>query len=166
MGRGASPALIQKGYEQMTNANRQVQDSVPRPVPSHLQAVADRGAKAADRAYEPAQRQEPEPPRAEPARTDADDLRIVMTTASEGLFEMQRVAIDLFGNVVQTNLRMTLEWVRLADPVPFVGVQQRCFLDGLGAFAEGSATVVRGARATTDQVLQRLTALQTQVAAE
>ena len=54
---------------------------------------------------------------------------------------------------MQTNLRVTQELVRLANPSPLVELQQRFVREYLDVVLESSATLVRAVRRTAEQTL-------------
>jgi hypothetical protein len=62
----------------------------------------------------------------------------------------------LFEGVVRTNLRAAQELFRLANPAPFVELQQRFAREYTDALLQNSATLVRAVRRTADEALRPL----------
>ena len=57
---------------------------------------------------------------------------------------------------MQTNLRAAQELLRLANPAPFVELQQRFAREYTDALMRNSATLVRAVRRTADETLRPL----------
>ena len=62
----------------------------------------------------------------------------------------------LIEGVVQTNLRAAQELFRLANPAPFVELQQRFAREYTDTLLRNSATLVRAVRRTADETLRPL----------
>src|SRR5215212_4470313 len=86
---------------------------------------------------------------AEATRGTSENMRRLMTlpNAAEGdLRDIQRSMTGLFEGVVQTNLRVAQELFRLANPAPFVELQQRFVREYTDALLRNGATLVRAMR--------------------
>lgn len=95
----------------------------------------------------------------ETAQGTAEDFRTLLTlpsVADRGLQELHHGVNTLVEGVVQTNLRATQEIFRLANPAPFVELQQRYVREYVSAVLEGSAAIVRAVRQTAEQTLPPL----------
>ena len=62
----------------------------------------------------------------------------------------------LVEGVVQTNLRAAQELFRMANPAPFVELQQRFAREYTDMLMQNSATLVRAMRRTADETLRPL----------
>ena len=62
----------------------------------------------------------------------------------------------MFEGVVQTNLRAAQELFRLANPAPFVELQQRFAREYTDTLVQNGATLVRAMRRTADETLRPL----------
>jgi hypothetical protein len=69
---------------------------------------------------------------------------------------MQQGVTGLVEGVVQTNLRAAQELFRLANPAPFVELQQRFAREYTDTLLRNSATLVRAMRRTADETLRPL----------
>ena len=76
--------------------------------------------------------------------------------AEGGLRDIQRSMAGLFEGVVQTNLHAAQELFRLANPAPFVELQQRFAREYTDTLVQNSATLVRAMRRTADETLRPL----------
>ena len=76
--------------------------------------------------------------------------------AEGGLRDLQQGMTGLFEGVVQTNLRVAQELFRLANPAPFVELQQRFVREYTDTLVQNSATLVRAMRRTADETLRPL----------
>jgi hypothetical protein len=76
--------------------------------------------------------------------------------AQGGLRDLQQGVTGLVEGVVQTNLRAAQELFRLANPAPFVELQQRFAREYTDALLRNSATLVRAVRRTADETLRPL----------
>ncbi|GAA0600029.1 hypothetical protein GCM10009416_42550 [Craurococcus roseus] len=89
----------------------------------------------------------------------SENVRRLMTlpnAAEGGLRDMQQGVTGLFEGVVQTNLRVAQELFRLANPAPFVELQQRFVREYTDTLVQNSATLVRAMRRTADETLRPL----------
>ena len=96
---------------------------------------------------------------AETARVTSEDMRryFVLPQAAEGgLRDTQQAMAGLVEGVVQTNLRVTQEWLRLSNPAAVVELQQRFVREYLDALMTGTVTLVRAVRRTADETLRPL----------
>lgn len=95
----------------------------------------------------------------ETAQGTAEDMRTLLTlpsVADRGLQDLNQGVTQLVEGVVQTNLRATQELFQLANPAPFVELQQRFVREYISAMLEGSAAIVRAVRQTAEQTLPPL----------
>ena len=76
--------------------------------------------------------------------------------AEGGLRDLQQGVTGLFEGVVQTNLRAAQEVFRLANPAPFVELQQRFAREYTDTMLRNGATLVRAVRRTADETLRPL----------
>ena len=76
--------------------------------------------------------------------------------ARGGLQDLQQSMAGIAERILQTNLRASQEFFRLASPTAFIDLQQRFVRDYLNTLMEGSATVIRAIRRTADQTLRPL----------
>lgn len=89
----------------------------------------------------------------------SENVRRLMTlpnAAEGGLRDMQQGVTSLFEGVVQTNMRVVQEMFRLANPAPFVELQQRFVREYTDTLVNNSATLVRAMRRTADETLRPL----------
>ena len=96
---------------------------------------------------------------AEAARGTTENVRQLMAlpnAAEGGLRDLQQGVTGLVEGVVQTNLRAAQELFRLANPAPFVELQQRFAREYTDALLRNSATLVRAMRRTADETLRPL----------
>ena len=96
---------------------------------------------------------------AEAARGTTENMRQLMAlpnAAEGGLRDMQQGVTGLVEGVVQTNLRAAQELFRLANPAPFVELQQRFAREYTDTVLRNSATLVRAMRRTADETLRPL----------
>ena len=96
---------------------------------------------------------------ADAARGTTENVRRLMAlpnAAQGGLRDFQQGVTGLFEGVVQTNLRAAQEVLRLANPAPFVELQQRFAREYTDALLQNSATLVRAVRRTADETLRPL----------
>ena len=92
-------------------------------------------------------------------RSTVEDVRALLTlpkAADRGLQELHHGVTALVEGVVQTNLRATQELFRLANPAPFVELQQRFVREYISAMLEGGAAIVRAVRQTAEETLPPL----------
>src|SRR5918993_4255030 len=76
--------------------------------------------------------------------------------AEGGLRDIQQGMVGLVEGVVQTNLRAAQELFRLANPAPFVELQQRFAREYTDTLVRNGATLVRAVRRTADETLRPL----------
>jgi Phasin protein len=96
---------------------------------------------------------------AEAARGTTENVRRFLSlpnSAEGGLRDLQQGVTSLVEGVVQTNLRAAREVFRLADPAPFVELQQRFAREYTDAVLQNSAVLVRAVRRTADEALRPL----------
>jgi hypothetical protein len=96
---------------------------------------------------------------ADAARGTTENVRQLMAlpnAAEGGLRDLRQGVTDLFEGVVQTNLRAAQEVFRLANPAPFVELQQRFAREYTDTLLRNSATLVRAVRRTADETLRPL----------
>ena len=96
---------------------------------------------------------------ADAARGTTENVRQLMSlpnAAEGGLRDMQQGVTGLVEGVVQTNLRAAQELFRLANPAPFVELQQRFAREYTDTMLRNGATLVRAVRRTADETLRPL----------
>ena len=96
---------------------------------------------------------------AEAARGTTENMRQLMAlpnAAEGGLRDIQQGVTGLVEGVVQTNLRAAQELFRLANPAPFVELQQRFAREYTDTLLRNSAALVRAVRRTADEALRPL----------
>jgi hypothetical protein len=96
---------------------------------------------------------------ADAARGTTENVRrlMVLPNAAEGgLRDLQQGVTGLVEGVVQTNLRASQELFRLANPAPFVELQQRFAREYTDTLLRNGATLVRAVRRTADETLRPL----------
>ena len=96
---------------------------------------------------------------AEAAQGTTENVRRLMAlpnAAEGGLRDLQQGVTGLFEGVVQTNLRAAQEVFRLANPAPFVELQQRFVREYTDTLLRNSAVLVRAVRRTADETLRPL----------
>ncbi len=96
---------------------------------------------------------------AEAARGTTENVRQLMAlpnAAEGGLRDLQQGVTGLVEGVVQTNLRAAQELFRLANPAPFVELQQRFAREYTDTLLRNGATLVRAVRRTADETLRPL----------
>jgi hypothetical protein len=76
--------------------------------------------------------------------------------AEGGLRDFQQGVAGLIEGVVRANLHVAQEVFRLANPVPFVELQQRFAREYTDTLLRNSATLVRAVRRTADEALRPL----------
>ena len=94
-----------------------------------------------------------------PTKGTTENVRQLMAlpnAAEGGLRDMQQGVTSLVEGVVQTNLRAAQELFRLANPAPFVELQQRFAREYTDTLLQNSATLVRAVRRTADETLRPL----------
>ena len=96
---------------------------------------------------------------AEADRGTTENVRQLMAlpnAAEGGLRDLQQGVVGLVEGVVQTNLRAAQELFRLADPAPFVELQQRFARECTDTMLRNGATLVRAVHRTADETLRPL----------
>ena len=96
---------------------------------------------------------------ADAARGTTENVRQLMAlpnAAEGGLRDMRQGVTGLVEGAVQTNLRAAQEVFRLANPAPFVELQQRFAREYTDALMQNGATLVRAVRRTADETLRPL----------
>jgi hypothetical protein len=96
---------------------------------------------------------------AEATKGTTENLRQLMAlpnAAEGGLRDLQQGVTSLAEGVVQTNLRAAQELFRLANPAPFVELQQRFAREYTDTLVRNGATLVRAVRRTADETLRPL----------
>jgi len=87
----------------------------------------------------------------------ASDLRsfvMVRQGTSESLRDLQEGFSGLVSGVIQSNVRMTQELLRIVNPDAVFNLQQRFVRDYMNALLQGSSAFIRLARRSADQTLQ------------
>ena len=87
---------------------------------------------------------------------DISRLAMMPRTAGGGLQDMQDAMSQLMNGVMRTNLRMTQEVFRRANPGAVVELQGSLMREYLEAMVEGGATMLRATRRTADEALRPL----------
>jgi len=96
---------------------------------------------------------------AEATKGTTENVRQLMAlpnAAEGGLRDLQQGVTGLVEGVVQTNLRAAQELFRLANPAPFVELQQRFAREYTDTLLRNSTTLVRAMRRTADETLRPL----------
>ena len=96
---------------------------------------------------------------AEATRGTTENVRQLMAlpnAAEGGLRDLQQGVTGLVEGVVRTNLHAAQELFRLANPAPFVELQQRFAREYTDTLMQNSATLVRAMRRTADETLRPL----------
>ena len=144
----------QRGGEAAAQAARRVSGAASETVQRSAEVLADNQREffqsAAERFQDVSQRV------AEAVQGTTEDVRALMVipqAAQGGLQDLQQSMTGLVEGVVRTNLRAAQELFQLANPVAFVELQQRFVRDYLDTLMQGTATVLRATRRTTDETL-------------
>ena len=106
---------------------------------------------------------------AEAAQGTTENVRKLMAlpnAAEGGLRDLQQGMTGLVEGVVRTNLRVAQEMFRLANPAPFVELQQRFAREYTDTLMQNSVTLARAVRRTADETLRPLEEKKLQNAAE
>ena len=96
---------------------------------------------------------------AEATKGTTENVRQLMAlpnAAEGGLRDMQQGVTGLVEGAVQTNLRAVQELFRLANPAPFVELQQRFAREYTDTLLRNGATLIRAMRRTADEALRPL----------
>ena len=149
--------IARRGTEAGTDAARRASETASDTAGRSAQAVAEAQRQIAQDA---AQRfEEVSRKVAEAARGTTENVRQLMAVpnaAQGGLRDLQQGVTGLVEGVVQTNLRVAQELFRLANPAPFVELQQRFAREYTDTLLQNSATLVRAVRRTADETLRPL----------
>jgi hypothetical protein len=153
----AGADVARRGAEAGTDAMRRAGDLTNDTARRGAQAVAESQRQIAQDA---AQRfEEVSRKVAEAARGTTENVRQLMSlpnAAEGGLRDLQQGVTGLVEGVVQTNLRAAQELFRLANPAPFVELQQRFAREYTDTMLRNGATLVRAMRRTADETLRPL----------
>jgi hypothetical protein len=87
----------------------------------------------------------------------AEDLRSFMLIPSGQMGDLRHFqdgVSGLVGGVVQTNLKMAQELMRISDPMKLFELQQRIGREYMGALMLGTGAFIRVAREATEQTLR------------
>jgi CBS domain-containing protein len=87
---------------------------------------------------------------------DISRLMMMPRNAGGGLQDMQEAMGQLMNGVMRTNLRMTQEMFRRANPGSVVELQGAFMREYLETLVEGGATMLRATRRTADEALRPL----------
>jgi hypothetical protein len=149
--------IARRGTEAGTDAARRASEVASETARRSAQAVAEAQRQIAQDA---AQRfEEVSRKVAEAAKGTTENVRQLMAlpnAAEGGLRDIQQGVTGLVEGVVQTNLRAAQELFRLANPAPFVELQQRFAREYTDTLMQNSATLVRAMRRTADETLRPL----------
>jgi hypothetical protein len=153
----AGTDMARRGTEAGTEAMRRASEAVTDTARRSGQAVVESQRQIAQDA---AQRfEEVSRKVAEATRGTTENVRQLMAlpnAAEGGLRDLQQGMTGLVEGVVQTNLRAAQELFRLANPAPFVELQQRFAREYTDTLMQNSATLARAVRRTADETLRPL----------
>ena len=156
-GAGVAAGLTHQGAQAGAEAMRRVGEGATETLRRSTQAVAEGQRQIAQ---DTAQRFEQVSRKvAQAAQGTGEDMRrlFVLPQAAEGgLRDMQQGIAGLIQGVVQTNLRVTQELFRLANPAAVVELQQRFARGYMDALMQGTVTLTRAVRRTADETLRPL----------
>ena len=141
------------GAEAMNRAGEAANDTTRRGTQAVVESQRRIAQDAAERFEEVSRKV------AEAARGTTENVRQLMAlpnAAQGGLRDLQQGVTNLVEGVVQTNLRAAQELFRLANPAPFVELQQRFAREYTDTLLQNSATLVRAVRRTADEALRPL----------
>ena len=153
----AGADVARRGAEAGTEAMRRAGDMASDTARRGTQAVVESQRQIAQDAAE--RFEEVSRKVAEAAKGTTENMRRLMSlpnAAEGGLRDMQQGVTGLVEGVVRTNLRAAQELFRLANPAPFVELQQRFAREYTDALMRNSATLVRAVRRTADETLRPL----------
>ena len=149
--------VARRGTEAGADAARRASEAASETARRGAQAVADAQRQIAQDA---AQRfEEVSRKVAEAARGTTENMRRLMAlpnAAEGGLHDMQQGVVGLVEGLVQTHLRAVQELFRLANPAPFVELQQRFAREYTDTMLRNGATLIRAMRRTADETLRPL----------
>src|SRR5829696_7733573 len=147
--------VARRGSEAGADAARRLADGANDTARRSAQAVAEAQRQIAQDA---AQRfEEVSRKVAEATRGTTENVRQLMSlpnAAEGGLRDLRQGMAGLVEGVVQTNLRAAQELFRLANPAPFVELQQRFAREYTDTLLQNSATLARAVRRTADETLR------------
>ena len=141
------------GAEAMRRAGEAANDTARRSTQAVVESQRQIAQDAAQRFEEVSRKV------AEAARGTTENVRQLMAlpnAAKGGLRDMRQGMTGLVEGVVRTNLRAAQELFRLANPAPFVELQQRFAREYTDTLVRNGATVVRAMRRTADETLRPL----------
>ena len=156
-GAEAGAEVERRGVEAGADAARRLGDAANDTARRGTQAVADaqrRIAQDAAQRFEEVSRK-----MADAARGTTENMRRLMAlpnAAEGGLHDMQQGVAGLVEGLVQTHLRAVQELFRLANPAPFVELQQRFAREYTDTMLRNGATLIRAMRRTADETLRPL----------
>ena len=156
-GSDATADVARRGSEAGAEAMRRAGDMATDTARRGAQAVVESQRQIAQDAAE--RFEEVSRKVAEATRGTSENMRRLMTlpnAAEGGLRDIQQGMTGLFEGVVRTNLRVAQELFRLANPAPFVELQQRFTREYTDALVRNGATLVRAVRRTADEALRPL----------
>ena len=159
--------VTRSGGEADAEAVRRTADAAGETLRRNTQAVADSQRQIVQDAAQ--KFEEVSRKMAEAAQGTTENVRTLMAlpnAAEGGLRDLQQSVAGLVEGVVQTNLRVAQEMFRLANPAPFVELQQRFAREYTDTLMQNSATVARAVRRTADETLRPLEEKKFQNAAE
>ncbi|MDQ2741067.1 MAG: phasin family protein [Chloroflexota bacterium] len=153
----ATAEAARRGREAGAEAMQRVGDATGEGLRRGVQAVAESQHQILQNAAE--QFEQVNHKVAQAFEGTTENVRTLMglpNAANGGLQDLQQSMTGLIEGVVRTNLQMTQELFRLANPSAFIELQQRFVRDYLDALIEGSATLIRATRRTADETLRPL----------
>ena len=156
-GSDATADVARRGTEAGSQAMNRAGDAASETARRSAQAVVESQRQIAQDAAE--RFEEVSRKVADAARGTTENMRQLMAlpnAAEGGLRDMRQVVTGLVEGAVQTNLRAVQELFRLANPAPFVELQQRFAREYTDALLRNSATLVRAMRRTADETLRPL----------
>ena len=159
--------VTRSGGEAGAEAVRRTADAAGETLRRNTQAVADSQRQIVQDAAQ--KFEEVSRKMAEAAQGTTENVRKLMAlpnAAEGGLRDLQQSMTGLVEGVVQTNLRVAQEMFRLANPAPFVELQQRFAREYTDTLMQNSATLARAVRRTADETLRPLEEKKFQNAAE
>ena len=146
---------VQAGAETMRRASEAASETVRR----NTQIVAEGQRQIAQDAAQTLQ--EASRKMAQGAQSTSEELRQLAAlphAAEGGMRDVKQGITGLIEGVMQTNLRVTQELFRLANPTAMIELQQRFVREYVDAVMQGTATLVRAVRRTADETLPPLEA--------
>jgi hypothetical protein len=144
---------VEAGTEAMRRAGDMASDTARRGTQAVVESQRQIAQDAAERFEEVSRKM------AEAAKGTTENVRRLMSlpnAAEGGLRDVQQGVTGLFEGVVQANLRVAQELFRLADPAPFVELQQRFVREYTDTLLQNGAALARAVRRTADETLRPL----------